>query len=523
MARHAVVIGAGIAGLATSALLVRSGMQVTVIDKLEELGGRAGSFAHEGFRWDTGPSWYLMPEAFDHFFELCGTSTAAELDLVELAPAYTVCNEQGRVAQVTSGLGHVEKLFESLEPGAGEKVRAYLEQAEKLYQLALRHFLYTNFARTANFLNPAILRNVGLLGRLLLNSLERHVAAQFAHPVLRQVLSYPAVFLSTSPGRAPALYSLMSHTDLVQGVRYPMGGFKAVVEAIARQARNAGVEFLLGQEVRAITVEDGRAVGVETAQRQLRADVVVSCADVEHTKTLLPGTAADSGVVRAADKHPKGSKDSKDPKDPGISAVLLLLGVRGSLPQLTHHTLLFSEDWNPDFQAVFGDGKQKASRSLYISKTSATDPNVAPKGHENLFVLVPTRADETLGHGNAYGTQSPEVAAIADQAIEQIGAWLGIKDFRERITCSFSIGPADFAQRYHSYRAGAIGPAHTLRQSAMLRGRNDSKVAGLYFAGGTTVPGVGVPMCLISAENVVKRLAGDRSDAPLRELPDLEG
>ena len=161
-----------------------------------------------------------------------------------------------------------------------------------------------------------------------------------------------------------------------------------------------------------------------------------------------------------------------------------------------------------------------ASHSIYISKTSATDPAVAPVGHENLFVLVPVPADTALGHGDAYGAHpSARVEAIADAAIAQIGRWAGIDDFASRIVVRHTLGPADFAERYHAWRGGSIGPAHTLAQSAFFRGKNvSSKVKGLYYAGATTVPGVGVPMCLISAENILKRMHGDTTAAPLAHL-----
>lgn len=518
--KHAVVIGAGVAGLATAALLGRSGMRVTVVERGEETGGRAGSFSADGFRWDTGPSWYLMPEAFDHFFELCGTTTAEAFTLSDLNPAYRIFNERGERLDVSTGRADVAALFEELEPGAGARVGEYLETATKLYELAIQRFLYTTFSHPSAFVNPAVLRNAGLLLRLLTSSLERYVGAVVETPRLRQVLEYPAVFLSTEPKAAPALYSLMSHTDLVEGVRYPQGGFHAVVQAIETQAREAGAKIMLGQEVEEIVVKSGKVQGVRTAEGLIAADVVVSAADLQHTETQL-----------LEPKWRTYSESYFEGRDPGVGAVLVLLGVRGELPELAHHTLLFSSDWSADFDAVFhsdgadvpaAEAAEVASASIYISKTSATDPDVAPDGMENLFVLIPTKATEALGGGSAYGQESQAVADIADRAIKQIAQWAGIADLPERIVSRHTIGPADFAGRHNAFSAGAIGPAHTLKQSAFLRGRNASrKVEGLLYAGATTVPGVGVPMCLISAENVVKRLAGDHSHGPLSELPDL--
>ncbi|HCD1553232.1 TPA: phytoene desaturase [Corynebacterium striatum] len=513
-----IVIGAGVAGLATAALLARDGKQVTVVDKLEEVGGRAGSLSAEGFRWDTGPSWYLMPEAFDHFFELCGTSTAEELSLVDLTPAYRVYDDSGQFINVETGVDKVATLFESIEPGAGQRVRDYLDQATDVYNVALERFLYTAFSDPRELLAPTVRSRLGTLAQLLTRTLDKHVVASFRDYRLRQVLSYPAVFLSSEPSAAPAIYSLMSHTDLVEGVRYPLGGFSAVVEAIARQARNAGVTFLLGTEVTGILTDDSaRATGVRimtsAGSQELLADAVVSAADLHHTETsLLPAHLRSYSAKYFAGR------------DAGLGTVLVLLGVKGELPQLAHHTLLFSKDWEPDFRAVYHGPEPTrvldASHSIYISKTSATDPAVAPVGHENLFVLVPVPANTALGHGDAYGAHpSARVEAIADAAIAQIGRWAGIDDFASRIVVRHTLGPADFAERYHAWRGGSIGPAHTLAQSAFFRGKNvSSKVESLYYAGATTVPGVGVPMCLISAENILKRMHGDTTAAPLMPL-----
>ena len=511
-----IVIGAGVAGLATAALLARDGKKVTVVDKLEEVGGRAGSLTEAGFRWDTGPSWYLMPEAFDHFFELCGTSTQAELELIDLSPAYRIYNDDGDFLDVETGVEKVAKLFETIEPGAGARIRAYLAQASDIYNVALSKFLYTTFSSPRELLGPAVRSRLGMLAQLLVRTLDKHVAQSFSDYRLRQVLSYPAVFLSSEPAAAPALYSLMSHTDLVEGVRYPLGGFDAVVRAIAKQAQLAGVQFRLGAEVTSILTAGAspRATGVRitdaSGTQKLLADAVVSAADLLHTEnTRLPHR-----LRTYPEKYFAG-------RDAGLGPVLVLLGVKGKLPELSHHTLLFSKDWAPDFRAVY-HGPEPArpldcSHSIYISKTSATDPDVAPEGHENLFVLIPVPADSALGHGNAYrDSPSAHVEAIADAAVKQIGDWAGIADLEERIVIRRTLGPADFAERYHAWRGGSIGPAHTLAQSAFLRGKNvSSKVAGLYYAGATTVPGVGVPMCLISAENVLKRMHGDATASPL--------
>lgn len=524
--RTAVVIGAGVAGLATAALLAREGTSVTVVDRIDTVGGRAGDLRvadQPGFRWDTGPSWYLMPDAFEHFFRLLGTTTEEQFELVDLSPAYRVFPEGEAPLDVPSGLEEAVEFFESIEPGAGQQLREHLDSAADTYRVAIERFLYTTFSALRPLLHRDVRERLGKLVTLLTRSLESFVNERFTDHRLRQLLTYPAVFLSSRPENTPAMYHLMSHTDLVQGVRYPVGGFSAVVEAIHRLAVQQGVEIRLGTEVLAITTaQDGRrpratGVRVRTADggvEEINADIVVSGADLHHTETrLLP-----AGLRTYPERY--WAK-----RDPGIGTVLVMLGVRGRLPQLSHHNLLFSRDWSQDFSAVFdgprGDRPLGASRSIYVSMPSATEDGVAPEGHENLFMLVPVPAAEAVGHGDAFrgdGQASPTVEAIADAAVTQLAEWAGIPDLSERIVARHTLGPADFAERYHAWRAGSIGPGHSLRQSAFLRGRNTSaKVDGLYYAGATTVPGVGVPMCLISAENIIKRLRGDTSPGPLPE------
>ncbi|PLW02658.1 phytoene desaturase family protein [Corynebacterium ulcerans] len=528
--KRAVVIGAGAAGLATAALLSCEGYEVTVVEKNEGIGGRAGDLCDKGFRWDTGPSWYLMPDAFEHFFALLGSTVEQEYGLEDMQPAYRLFAE----THPTQAAEHIDvpsdpialaNYFESIEPGAGEKLKKYLASASTVYRIAVERFLYTNFTSLGPLLHRDVLGRLSMLAKLLTQSLHAMVNERFQDHRLRQILSYPAVFLSSRPEETPSMYHLMSHTDIVQGVRYPTKGFTGVMEAIYRHALIRNARFLFNTAVLEITTSNvrrrlpqrkklARTTGVlirhsDGSKEHLRADIVVSCADLHHTETqLLPQH------LRSYDS------DYFSRRNPGVGTVVVLAGVTGSLPQLKHHNLFFSQNWTTDFDAVFrADTSDVASESIYVSMPSHTDPHVAPPGHENLFILIPVSAQLDIGHGNAYGhTESESVRAIAEHAIESIAHKAGIPDLSSRIIVHKTIGPADFADRYHAWLGGSIGPAHTLRQSAFFRGRNVSqKVKNLYYAGATTVPGVGIPMCLISAENVIKRLRGDTSAGPLPE------
>ena len=533
--RRVIVIGGGIAGLATSALLARDGHEVTVLERGDHLGGRAGSREEEGFRFDSGPSWFLMREVYDHFFALLGTSTDEQLDLRLLDPGYQVFAEPDKVTglrrvTVPHGVEAVADLFESVEPGGGAAVRKYLRSAGLTADVARRRFLYNPFTRATSAVGRDVLRSLPLLAGLLGQPLARFVERRFTEPILRRILTYPAVFLGTDPNRAPAIYHLLSAFDLDQGVFYPMGGFWAVVERLEALARAAGVSVITSAEVtevmtkqrgrRAALRRGGRAAfrrGGRTAVSGVRwsgadgcshvelADLVVSAADLHHTETEL--------LAPRARSYPE-SAWSRVESGPG--AIIAMLGVDGALPELGHHSLFFTDEWEENLQAIFGtEQKIPEPASLYVCKPSATDPTVAPEGCENLFVLIPVPADVEIGSGGSDGAGSSSVEAAVDAAIERIGEWAGTEDLRDRIRVRRTLGPADFARDFHSWKGGMLGPAHILRQSAFLRMQNESpRVDGLYYAGATTAPGIGVPMCLISAEVVAKRIRGDHSAGP---------
>jgi phytoene desaturase len=511
-ARSAVVIGGGIGGLAAAALLANEGWDVSLFESRDELGGRAGSWERAGFRFDTGPSWYLMPEVFDHFFRLLGTTAGQELDLVPLDPAYRVYSDPASglaPLDVRSGRADAVALFESVEAGAGARLNAYLDSAADAYELAVSRFLYDTYETTAGLRDPALLRRMPRLAPLLTRSLARHVERRFTDPRLRQILEYPAVFLGGSPYGVPSLYHLMSHLDLGDRVLYPRGGFVELVRAVARLAEASGVSIETGARVTSILTAGGAATGVELADgRRVAADLVVSGADLHHTETSL--------LTRQDQTYPQAWWRSRTPS-PG--ALLVMLGVEGSLPQLAHHTLLFTSEWRAGFDDIFGRRPRiPEPASLYVCRPSATDRGVAPPGHENLFVLVPVPADPALGHGGVDGSGDPHVEAAADRVIAQIAEWCGIPDLAGRVIVRRTVAPGDFADDFGAWRGNALGLAHTLGQSAVFRPRNASrKVSGLAYVGASTLPGIGVPMCLISAELVIKRLRGDRSPGPLAE------
>jgi len=289
-----VVIGAGIGGLASAALLAKDGYDVTLLEAHDHVGGRAGNWEKDGFRFDTGPSWYLMPEVFDHFYKLMGTSAKEQLDLGLLDPGYRVFFE-------TKGPGPADSIdiaanrdanldvFEQLEPGSRPAMTKYLDSAKETYRIAKDYFLYSSFQDLRPLLVPEVLKRIGTLYNLLTKPIWGFAAKHVKSHRARQLLGYPAVFLGSSPYIAPAMFHLMSYLDLEDGVLYAQGGFHAVMESIKELGVKEGVDLRLNATVTSINTAAGSSKPTVTGvtyvdkagkSHTVDADIVVSAADL---------------------------------------------------------------------------------------------------------------------------------------------------------------------------------------------------------------------------------------------------
>lgn len=498
----AVVIGAGIGGIAIATYLVKAGYNVHVYEQHDKPGGRANVRTENGFTFDTGPSWYLMPEVFEHFFQLCDTSTAEQLDLVRLDPAYRVFFEQDPPITIGADQRANQAAFEAIEPGAGAKLQHYAKRSSLLYKLSLDHFLYINFQSLRDVLHLDIVRNgprfLGLLGR----SFDQEVSRYFKHPHLKMILEYSAVFLGASPYRTPALYTLMGALDFDSGVYYPRGGIYRLIEQMYKLSMQAGATYHFNQPVRRITGAGGKVAGIALSSGQsAAADIVIANGDLHHTETQL---------LRPAHQTYPESYWRKQVSGP--SALLLYLGVKGKLPELLHHDLLFVDAWRENFQAIYETHTIPDPASIYISKATATDPAFAPAGHEALVVLIPLPADVAL--------TDDEQKNLAQRSIAQIERMTGIYNLTKRIVSQSMMGPVDFQKQFNAWQYSMLGPGHTLCQTAIFRtGNYSKKLRGLYYVGGSTIPGVGMPMCVISAELVYKRIVGDKRGGQITHIP----
>lgn len=496
-----IIIGGGFGGLASAGLLATLGHDVVVLEKNEQLGGRASVFEQDGFVFDMGPSWYLMPDVFENFFSLMGTSAEKELSLTRLEPGYRVWFKDAGLSAV-SIYGDRERdraTLETLEPGAGEALDAYLARARVQYETAVQHVLYGNYDSVFDFFSFSLLRRG--LKMAIFSTMDQYVRRFFRSSVIQKLVQYPLVFLGSSPYNTPALYSLMSHLDFTQGVFYPMGGITQITRALVRLAEQAGATLRTHADVSEILVEGGKARGVVLASgERLEADVVISNADPAFTEQrLLPMEARDHSDAYWASRTL------------APSAFILYLGISKRLPELSHHNLIFAEDWKKGFAEIFDHPQWPSDPSFYVCAPSRTDASVAPEGCENLFVLVPIAPGLT-------STQEQR-EAFADRILETIERECGVTDLRSSIRVQRMFTVEDFAERYNAPGGTALGLAHTLSQTALLRPRNQSvRVPNLYYVGANVNPGIGMPVCLISAELVVKRLQGDRSRTPLVKL-----
>ncbi len=503
--KHVIIIGAGIGGIATANLLAKAGYTVDVYEQNDKPGGRTDQLKIDGFTFDMGPSWYLMPEVFGHFYELIGEDVNKHLKLQRLSPAYKVFFEGDKPAiTITSDQTKDAKTFEAIEPGSGDALRRYVDRGDQIYQLSLKHFLYSNFQTPADFFKKDIVTNGATMLRLAFTPIDSYVGTFVRDVRLKQILEYPMVFLGTSPFSAPAIYSLMSALDFRQGVFYPQGGLYTIIESLVSIGTSLGVKFHYGKGAKHIITTGGVASGVELEDgRIIHADIVVSNADLYFTETQL--------IDRQYQSYPEKYWRNKQA---GPSALLLYLGVDGRLPQLEHHNLIFVDAWKENFSAIYEDAAFPTPASIYICKPSGLDPSVAPKGKENLFVLVPLPPNRMLS--------DKEQTILVDQYLDQIARDTRIPDLKKRIISQHVFGPNDFASKLHSWQNTALGPSHVLSQSAFFRTPNISKkVKNLYYVGGSTTPGIGLPMCLIGAELIYKRLSGDKKGGAISHVEKL--
>lgn len=488
--RKVVVVGAGISGLATAALLAKDGYEVTVLEKNSFLGGRASFFTEGGYFFDKGPSWYMMPEVFDRFFAIFGKKTSDYYNLKRLSIHHKIFFDSQKTYTISDDVEENARVFEKEEKGAAAQLKKYLAESKFIYEKAMKELVMLDYDSPRQILKLKLFYY--LFRFRLFTNLHSHVRKYFKSKELQKILEFTTVFLGGSPYNTPAFYSLVAHADFNLGIFYPMGGMNEITKALIRLGKEFGVEILTDQEVTKIVSEDKYASKVLVGKRSFKADILVNSMDYRNFEVNL--------LTKKDQSYPKKYWFQKTLSP---SAFIIYLGINKKLKNTQHHNLYFDQSWEDHFKKVFGEKTWPENPSYYVHIPSKTDPSVAPSGCESLMFLVP------VAPGLADNEKIRE--SFAKKIISHFEGIIG-EEIAPFVKVKRVYAHNDFIREYNAFSGSAFGLAHTLRQTAIFRPKNKSKkLKNLYHVGQYTNPGVGVPICLLSAQitrNLIKRENG---------------
>lgn len=491
MSKRALVIGSGFAGLSAACTLAQKGFQVSVFEKNAGTGGRARAFHKDGFVFDMGPSWYWMPEVFEAFFARFGKKVTDYYELVRLDPSYRVFFPH-HVSDIPADKDQLKALLDSIEPGAGAKLDAFLSEARVKYETGMGEFVWKPSLSIMEFAELRLLRETFRLQ--LFSSISAHIKKYFSNPLIIQLLEFPVLFLGAKPEKTPALYSLMNYADIELGTWYPKGGMYKIAEGMAKLATELGVELVTQATVTHIETHQGRAVALHVNQRRIEADVIIGAADYHHIETSL---------LDEPDRSYSSSYWNNRVMSP--SSLLFYLGVNKKVRGLLHHNLFFDEPFGPHASEIYDNPKWPERPLFYVCCNSKTDPEAAPEGMENIFILIPVAPDMT--------STEEERDRYLDIVLNRIEQRTG-ESIRDHIIYKRSFAHEEFISEYNSFKGNAYGLANTLMQTAFLKPRMRSrKISNLFFAGQLTVPGPGVPPSIISGQ-----LAAEQAEKLIHSL-----
>jgi phytoene desaturase len=479
-----VVIGAGLSGLSAACYLTGQGHDVTVVEREPNPGGRAGRLVRRGFSFETGPSVLTMPDLIADALRAVDTDLASVLPMRRLDPAYRARFADGSTIHVRAGTEAMrQEIAETCGTEDAAAFEGFVDWLRRLYAVELPHFIDRNYNSPLGLLaSPLALTKLVRLGAF--GRLGTAVRRRFTDPRLHRLFSFQAMYAGLAPDEALALYAVITYMDSIEGVWFPDGGIHAVPVAMALAAEKAGATFRYGDPVEAVLrSRSGRTAGVRLSSgAQLRADAVVCTIDLPMAyETLL------------ADLTPPRRPARYSP-----SAVVWHVGVRGTpASAAAHHNIHFGDQWETAFEALFRRGKLMPDPSRLVSVPSLDDPTLAPPGCSTLYVLEPV--PNLLGQVD-WARQAPAMR-------ERLHGFLAQQNYPTEVLAEEFVTPLDW------HRAGmAAGTpfalAHTFGQTGPFRPANvEPRLPGLFFAGSGTVPGVGVPMVMISGKLAAQRVA----------------
>jgi phytoene desaturase len=478
--RHAIVIGAGFGGLAAAVRLGARGWRVTVVDRLEQPGGRARVHRQDGFTFDAGPTVVTAPFLFEELWELCGRRLADEVDLRPVHPFYRIRFDDGHVFEYSGDAEAMRWEVARLSPADLDGYEAFLEQSERIFRVGFEKLAHVPFDRAWHMVRivPAMVR----LGSF--RTVWELVARYVRDERLRRVLSFHPLLLGGNPFSATSIYALIAYLERRWGVHFPRGGTGSLVEGLVRLVAAQGGLLRLGADVAEITTRGRRATGVRLAAgEEIRADIVVSNADSAWTYRHL--------VPRAARRTWTDARLERARYSMGV--FLWYFGTKRVYPDVAHHTILLGARYEGLLRDIFDRKVLAPDMSLYLHRPTATDPALAPPGCDAFYVLSPV---PNLEAGVDWTSEAERYRqAIARTLEASLLPGLGASIVTSRV-----LTPQGFLEDFCALRGAAFGLEPILSQSAYFRPHNRSEeLEGLYLVGAGTHPGAGLPGVLSSA------------------------
>ncbi len=485
----ALVIGAGIGGIATAARLAKNGYDVTVLEKNNTPGGRCNQIIQEGHRFDIGPTLFLMPEVWEETFASLGEKMSDHLDLRRIDPTYKVRFDDGLQLELTSDIGKMQTQLEKVEKTAFTGFLNYIAEGSKHYKISLEKFVGRNFYNIFEYFSIA---NLPLIFQL--KALGKHYTNTgrfFKDERLKAAFTFQNMYLGLSPYDAPATYSLLQYTELAEGVWYPMGGMYAGIQALVNVAEKLGVKFIYDAPVKKLKVEGSKVTGLLLEDgRELSADIFVGNADLPYIyDQLLPDRAEAKKLI--------------EEKLYTCSTIMFYWGVDKEYPQIAHHNVFLGGDYKASFEKIFEEHTLPETPSFYVHAPKRTDSAAGPQGQDTLYVLMP------VGHLDARSEQDWDamVARARKTVFARLAKELGATDLESHIKFEIVYQPKTWKERYNLVNGSAFGLSHNFWQVGYLRPHNrHKKYKNLYFAGASTHPGTGLPIVLLSARLTTERI-----------------
>lgn len=490
------VIGAGIGGLATACLLAAEGCKVTVWEKNDSVGGKMNQFKKDGYRFDTGPSLFTMPFVLEDIFKKCGKSVDDYIEIVSVDPICRYFWNDGVVFDSSVNLPDTLKQIQEFAPQDAESYVKFLGYSADIYQKTADTFLYNPLQKLRDLRK---VKKSDFFKIDAFSTVSNKVDRYFESKYLRQFFKRFTTYNGSSPFIAPATLNVIPYVELCLGGFYIKGGLYKIAEALHKLAEEMDVAFEFNTEIKRILSDNGKATGVLLKNDStVEVDALFSNADATFTYTELCGT----DVIK-----PRAKQQFKD-IEPSCSGFVLMLGVNTTFDNLVHHNIFFSDDYENEFRQLFIKKQTAADPTIYIANTSYDEAGHAPKGCSNLFILVntPYLSDEvewTDEFTNAYGEKI--IKMLEEKGLENLSKHIDVKEY---------ITPKDFYDLYYSNRGSIYGTSSNLPLSAFLRPRNKSPyLSNMYLTGGSTHPGGGIPLVMLSALHAVRLFSRDKNQA----------